>query len=106
MLNLLGKYKNNYTDVFLEKESNYSKIYRATNISDDNDCCLKIIDKKVLEQGEYDFLLDQIKREEEILYLCKSENIVNLKRKLETEDSIIYELEYCETDLDNYLINK
>ena len=63
---------------------------------------MKIIDKKQLELGEYDFLYKQIKREEEITKICKSENIVNFYQKFETINHIIYELECCETDLYDY----
>ena len=101
-MDVLGEYENNYEDIFLVKENNTSKIYKGFNIIDNRFICLKIIDKKQLELGEYDFLIQQIKREEEITKICKSENIVNFYQKYETLNNIIYEFEYCETDLYDY----
>ena len=48
-------------------------------------------------------MMEQLYREEEITKLCKSEYTVNFYRKLETEDNIIFELEYCDTNLLEYL---
>ena len=43
-----------------------------------------------------------LKREEEYTKLCNSKNTVNFYRKLETEENIIFELEYCKTNLKEY----
>ena len=102
-MDYLEEYQQNYEDVFFVEESNTSKIFRGYNKVYQRDVCLKIIDKKQLELGDFDFLLEQIKREEEITKLCKSEYIVNFYQKFETNNSIIFELEYCETDLMEYI---
>ena len=99
----LGDYYKNYSDIFNESESNISKIYRAFNNVDERDCILKVIDKKELQKGDYDFHLERLKKEEEITKLCKSENIVNFYKKFETENYIIFELEDCDQDLCKYL---
>ena len=49
------------------------------------------------------FLIAQIKREEEISSLCKSEYTTYLFRKLETEEHIIFEYEYFEEDMLEYI---
>ena len=99
----LGDYYKNYSDIFNESESNISKIYRAFNNVDGRDCILKVIDKKELQKGDYDFHLERLKKEEEITKLCKSGNIVNFYKKMETENYIIFELEDCDQDLSKYL---
>ena len=43
--------------------------------------------------GDYDYFIDLIKREEEIVKLCKCGNIVNIYKKIETEDDIIFEID-------------
>ena len=99
----LGKYENNYEEIFLFKENNISKLYQGYNKKENRDVCLKIIDKKKLELDNYDLLIEQINREEEIMKLCKSKNILNFYQRFETENSIIFELEYFEIDLKEYL---
>ena len=99
-MDILEKYQDNYeleASPFIE--SNTSKIYRGYNKINNREVCLKIIDKKKLEFGDYDFLLKQIKREEEITKLCKSEYIINLYQKFETSSKIIFELKCFDTDL-------
>ena len=100
---MLGVYYNDYEDIFLDSESNFSKIYRASNIKENRDCCLKIISLEELKKGDYDFHIERLKKEEEITRLCNSKNTVNLYRKLQTEKYIIFELENCEQDLAAYL---
>ena len=99
----LGEFKKDYVDIFLKTENNRCKIYIAHNIKTNQDCCLKVISKKQLELEDYDFLIEQIKLEEEITKLCESQNTVNFYRRLENDNYIIFELEYCETDLREYL---
>ena len=67
---------------------------------------MKVYDKKTLELGDYDYFLEQIKREEEIINICKSEHIVNIYTKLETKNSIIFEMEYVDIDLNTKYIKK
>ena len=103
MSSMLGKYKNDYEDLFFVDETNTSKIYRGYNKIYERDCCLKVISKSELKLGDYDLRLEQIKREEEITKLCNSEYTINFYRRLDTDDYIIFELEYCEDDLKTYL---
>ena len=105
-MNMLGNHSQNYEEIFEIDGTNTSTIYSGFNIIRNQKCCLKVINKKQLELGEYDFLLKQIKREEELIKLCKSKYIVNLNDSFETEENIIFELEYCEHNLSNYLLDK
>ena len=102
-MSILGEYANEYEDLAFEEETNTSKIYTGLNKKDNRYCYLKIINKEQLKEDDYDMRIEQLKREEEISKLCNSENTVNLYRKLETKDNIIFELEYCTKDLKNYL---
>ena len=99
----LGPFDIYYNDIFLHEETNFSKIYRCENKETKQLVCLKVIDKNKLKLGDYNYLLEQIKREEEITKLCKSQSIVQFYRKYENENIIIFELEYLEEDLANYL---
>ena len=103
LIEIFGQYKDDYINICFINENNNS--YYAHNIKTNQDCVLKIINKKQLELGDYDFLIEQIRLEEEITKACNSENTVNFYRKLETDNYIIFELEYCETDLKYYLVN-
>ena len=102
-MSIFGEFEAYYEDEFFMEENNYSKIYKAYNKKTKTNVCLKVIEKKKLKTGEYNFLLKQIKREEEITKLCKSENIVNIYRKLENEDLVIFELELLDTNLNEYI---
>jgi len=46
--------------------------------------------------------MKQLEREEQYTKLCNSQNTVNFYNKLETEENIIFELEYCKTNLKEY----
>ena len=95
--------ENIYEEIHFEEETNNCSIYKALNKKTGNFCCLKIINKNQLKLGNYNFLLKQLKREEEINKLCNSENIVNFYNKFETQDNIVFELELCDTNLEEYL---
>ena len=106
---ILGEYINNYNELFLisdydnSLDNNNIQIYHAYNKENECECCLKVINKEKLKLGDYDFLLEQIKKEEEIAQLCKSDYILNLNKKFETENYIIFEYEYCEYNLLDYI---
>ena len=104
-MSILGQYKDDYEDIFFDEETNTSKIYRGFNKKFKRDCCLKVISKEQLKLGDYDLLISQIKREEEFTKLCNSENTVKFYQKLETQENIIFELEYCNEDMKTYLDN-
>ena len=52
-----------------------------------------------MKLGDYDFLLEKIKREEQLTKLCKSKHVIELYQKFESENSYIFEFEYCEGNL-------
>ena len=97
--------KNEYDIKFFD-ETNTFKIYKAFKKKEDKEVILKIINKNQLKLGDYDFLLEQIKNEEEINKLCECENIVNLIRKFEIENNIIFEFEPYTKNLMKYLKEK
>ena len=104
--NILGKYIELYEDIYLGKEIDNSLIFYAHNKKNNYDCFLKVIDKEKIKSGYYDLILEQLKREEEITKICKSDYIVNLNKKYENEGYIIFEYEYCEKDLEQYLMEE
>ena len=91
---MLEQYKKEYKDLILEEDTNNNKIFSAFNVINQRSCILKVINKEKLKLGDYNFLIRQIKREEELTSYCNSEYTVNLFRKLDTNDDIIFELEY------------
>ena len=99
----LGQNEKNFKDISFLGGNKINKYYKAYNIKEDRFSCLKVIDKKKLENGDYDSLLIQIKREEEILKLCKCDNIVNIYDKFENDNFIIFELEFCSYNLAEYI---
>ena len=105
MAEFLGEYKNDYEHVMkIEKETtSLSETYQAFNKKKQTRCCLKIISKEKLKIQDYDFLRERIEKEQEIQTLCNSTNTVNFYKRLETEENIIFELEYCDDTLSNYM---
>ena len=102
-MSILDELQKYYKEIYFHEESNYSKIYRAFNQYTNKYVYLKVIEVELLKMGDYDFLLEQIKREEIITKLCKSNHIVNLYQKYKLLDYIIFEYEYFEFDLKNYV---
>ena len=90
-------------DNYTSFDNNIIKVFEAYNEQNDCECYLKIINKEKLKLGDYDFLLEQIKKEEEISKLCKCDYILNLNRKIETQNYIIFEYEYYENTLLDYI---
>ena len=103
MVDFLGKYKNDYIEIFFEEENNYYKIYKGFNQKTNKYIFLKVFNINQLKSGNYNYLLKQINTEEEITKLCNSDNTINFYRKLETPENIIFELEYMEINLKDYL---
>ena len=106
MATKLGKYKSEYDQIMEVSKSKFSSICEAVRKSTNQNCCLKIIDLKELEKGDYDFHLKRLKTEEEVTKICNSENTVNFIRKLEVENYLIFELEQCDETLENYMNNQ
>ena len=95
MSGYLGQYENDYEHTFLKEETGLCKVYMGVNKNLQRTCILKIINKNHLKQLDYDLIMKQLEREEEYTKLCNSKYTVNFYRKLETEENIIFELEFC-----------
>jgi len=107
IFHLLDNFSDNYDYItYANKENNISRNYTAFNKKSNKNVILKVIDKEKLKLGDYDYLLSQIKREEEITKICKSNNIIELKQKLENNNVIIFEFENYEFDLMEYISKK
>ena len=103
---LLDKYSDDYENItYANKENNISRNYTAFNKKSKKNVTLKVIDKKKIELGDYDYLLSQIKREEDITKICKSKNTIELYQKLENKNVIIFEFESYGSDLKEYISN-
>ena len=101
---ILKQYKEEYQEIIFQKESNNGKIFSAYNAINQRNCILKVISKEKLKLGDYTFLINQIKREEELTAICNSEYTVNLFKKLDTTEYIIFELEYFEDSIYDYFL--
>ena len=101
--NFLGEYKNDYKIIQIMKKDFIFTIYGAKNLRKKENVCLKVYNKKRLKLGDYDYFMEQIKREEEIVSLCKCENIVNIYKKMETEDDIIFEIDAWDFTLADFI---
>ena len=106
MADFLGQYKNNYEEVVKFEETQMSTIYSAYNIYQQRACYLKTISKEQMKKGDYDYLLEKINREEQLTQLCQCKNVIQLYQKFETELYYIFELEYCEKNIYEGIINK
>jgi len=100
---ILGQYNNEYEILGLRDETGLCKAYYGTNKNLERDCILKVINKEHIKQLDFDLIMKQLEREEQYTKLCNSENTVNFYKKLETEENIIFELEYCQSSLKDYL---
>ena len=111
----LGKYKNDYNHIFLklksyEKEKAIENAYSPIKIysveKGEERVLLKVIDKELLkEEEDYDFYIECIQKEIELNNLCNSDYILKLNRNFETDKNIVFELEYYDYDLKEYLFN-
>ena len=91
-----------YEDLyFLEKIHNY-EIYGGYSKILNKQVSLKIIKKDQFK--DKDLLLKKIQNEEKILKECKSENILDFYRYFETKDNIIFEQEFYQSNLREYLM--
>ena len=106
MAHFLGQYKDYYEEVIKIEETQLSKIYSAYNKYYNRPCYLKAISKEQMKKGDYDYLLEKMNREEQLTQLCQCKNVVKLYQKFETEQYYIFELEYCENNIYEGIINK
>ena len=102
---ILEQYIKEYKDIIFEEEFHNSKIFSAFNITNQRRCILKVINKIDKNFKDYTSFQRQIKREEEITTLCQSEYTINLYKKLETKEYIIFELEYFDNTIFKYIQN-
>ena len=103
MTDLLSIYSENFEDIFKEEQNEYSTTFRAFEIESNKSVFLKIYDKRLIEEGPKDLILKQIENEKKLTYLCKSDNIIELYKTLETNISIIFVYELCDYNLLDYL---
>ena len=96
----LGKQKNLFDNINFITERGNKKYYKGYNLKTDRTVCLKIIDKEELETEDF----ERIKKEEEIIELCKCDYKVNIYNKYEFSNYIVYELEFYEMTLKKYLL--
>ena len=106
MAEILGEYANDFEEIVEKAHTQLGRVYEAFNKKENRTCYLKVFEKEKLEKGDYDFLLQKIKKEEEITKLCKCENVVGFYQKYKTDKNIIFELEYCENNIYEAIINK
>ena len=103
---LYSDFEDNYTDIFQDGDFNLGKFFTA-NLKDTNqEVYLKIYNKELLKKSKYDYLLKQIEREIQLANLCKSEHVLKVNRKLESENAILLEYESFSMNLMQYINNK
>ena len=100
---ILGQYNNEYEIMGLRDETGLCKAFYGTNKNLERDCILKVINKEHIKQLDFDLIMKQLEREEQYTKLCNSENTVNFYKKFEKKENIIFELEYCQSSLKDYL---
>ena len=106
----LGEYKEKYSCIFKIQHENiledeFIKFYSA--LKGEEKIILKSINKEHLKDEEdYDFHIEQIKKEIKLNYICNSDYIIKMNQNFETEKNIVYELEYYDLDLKQYLFEK
>lgn len=101
--NLSLEFKDCYEDIFFEEEFNLGKFYKATRKNSGEEVYLKIYSKELLKKGNYNYLLKQLEKEVVLSELCKSEHVLKIYQKKETENAILLEYEYYESDLIQYI---
>ena len=101
MSKALGKYKNEYEDLIFLETNNKNDIYTAFNKKDNRDVSLKIINKEKFK--DVNLLKEKLNKEIEIIKACKSNNILDIYRLLETENNFVLEQEFYETNMHEYI---
>ena len=101
--NLSLEFKDCYEDIFFEEEFNLGKFYRATRKNSGEAVYLKIYSKDLLKKSNYNYLLKQLEKEVGLSELCKSEHVLKIYQKKETENAILLEYEFYESDLIQYI---
>ena len=113
MFKELGQYKSLYPKKNLYESNNFQndspiKIYEA-GTNNETTTILKVIDKTALkeeeDEDEYNFHIEQIKKEIKISYLCNSDYTNKIIKDFETEQYIALEEENYDSDLNEYIFN-
>ena len=107
----LGKYKSDYSHIFKVKKKYGEKVREDVSpvklyeaLKGEERILLKIIDKEKLKKEEdYDFHFEHIQKEVELTNICDSENIMKLNKFFETEKNFVFEFEYSDYDLKEFL---
>ena len=107
----LGKYKSDYSHIFKVKKKysdkvieNDSSIRLYEALKEEERILLKIINKEKLQKEEdYDFYFEHIQKEVDLINLCHSENVMKLNKFFETDKIFVFEMEYCDYDLKEFL---
>ena len=92
----------NYKDIYFLEKIHYYEIYGGYNKILKKEVSLKIIKKEQFK--DKDLLLKNVKNEEKILKECKSDNILDFYSYFETKDNIIFEQEYYQSNLREYIM--
>lgn len=106
MARLFGNYINDYEDIHFQEKIHDYEIYIAYNLKEKRDVSLKLIKKELFKDKT--LLKKQMENEKNILKKLsdsKSKNILKLYRDFETEENIIFEQEYYDTNLREYIMN-
>ena len=103
--NLLTEFKEYYEDIYFEEEFNLGQLYSAFVKDTEQKVILKIYSKELLKKSKYEYLLKQIEREIELSDLCKSEHILKVYKKRESQNAILLEYEHFEINMAKYLEN-
>ena len=107
----LGKYKSDYSHIFKVKKKYSEKIIEDDSsirlyeaLKGEERVLLKIINKEKLQKEEdYDFHYEHIQKEVDLIRLCNSENVMKLNKFFETDKNFVFEMEYCDYDLKEFL---
>ena len=91
-----------YKDIYFLEKIHYYEIYGGYSKILKKEVSLKIIKKEQFK--DKDLLLKKVKNEEKILKECKSENILDFYSYFETKDNIIFEQEYYQSNLREYIM--
>ena len=103
MSKILGKYKGEYEDIMLLETNNKNDIYEGYNKNDKRDVTLKIINKEKFK--DVNLLREKLNKEKQIIKSCKSVNVLDIYRVLETDNNFILEQEFYETNMHEYIMD-
>ena len=103
MSKILGQYIDDFTDIFFLEINNKNDIYLGYNNKEKREVSLKIINKE--KYKNYNLLKEALIKEINIVNVCKSENILNIFRLLETDKNFILEQEGYDINLHEYIMN-